>query len=235
MKFKNKKFIAKNGITIFLTKEKLSFEKLSEKIQKIEVNIFIANLEYISKDITPHKVFTWAQGAIPKATEIQSLAYLKYKNTDRWLDVYIPTPQVAVYILKDVITKMVNKAFKDPEKLSNQITTLTYLEAFHILTDTKASQVKMATALIYFVWEHYIAVTNRSSSVRIVPSFSENSKQIILNSIYYNIDTINPCSIFVTELTKKLRSSVTLDDFDDGIVTTKVKEIVLPYIFDLLK
>lgn len=93
----------------------------------------------------------------------------------------------------------------------------------------------MATALIYFVWEHYIAVTNRSSSVRIVPSFSENSKQIILNSIYYNIDTINPCSIFVTELTKKLRSSVTLDDFDDGIVTTKVKEIVLPYIFDLLK
>lgn len=236
--FRDKKLITKNGITIFLTKEEKSFEKLSRQLQNIEVKLFKANLLYMEKNITPHKVFTWAQGSIPKTNEVQALAYLKFKDTDKWLDLYIPSSQVALCILKDIVTKTIHRAFKNPEQLQKQIAALNYAKALETIENYKVkqvSQIKMATILTYIGWRHYLAVASRTSSSDISSSFSKESEKMILDTIYNIIDTINSKSYFSTNLTAEFRSALTLEDFEAGLVTRKIKKIALPYIFELFE
>jgi hypothetical protein len=92
----------------------------------------------------------------------------------------------------------------------------------------------MAIALTYLGWKHYIAELSRISSKK-APIFSEESKEVILDSIYHIIDTIVPSSNFITEVTAKLRVSLTLDDFDNGMVTRKLKKILLHTILKLFE
>jgi hypothetical protein len=233
-KFKNKKLVRKNGVTVYLSTSNLSFEKLSKELQNVEVNIFNSNRQYTEKEITPHKVYSWAHGSIPKAKEMKSLAYLKYKDSSRWLDLYIPSSQTALYILKDITTQIISKAFNKTDRLKRQFTKLNYIKALEILENTKSSQINMAIALTYLGWKHYIAELSRISSKK-APIFSEESKEVILDSIYHIIDTIVPSSNFITEVTAKLRVSLTLDDFDNGMVTRKLKKILLHTILKLFE
>lgn len=233
-KFKNKELVRKNGVTAYLSTSNLSFEKLSKELQNVEVNVFSANQQYTEKEITPHKVYSWAHGSIPKAKEMKALAYLKYKDPSKWLDLYIPSPQTTLYILKDITTQIISKAFNKTDRLKQQFTKLNYIKALEILKNTKSSQVNIAIALTYFGLRHYIAELSRISSKK-APAISEESKEAILDSIYHIIDNIAPCSKFITEVTEKLRVSLTLDDFDNGMVTRKVKKILVPYAFQLFE
>lgn len=236
MTFKNKKIVSKNGITIFLTKNKLSFEKLSKQIQQIEIKKFNADPLYVEKNITPYKVYTWAQGSIPKTTEIQALAYLKYGNTNKWLEFYIPSRKIILYMLKDAANELLSKSFDNFDDLKKQISSLTYIDALRIVEDSKAIQFEKATAFTYIAWRHYLSVLTKTYNVDKLPLFSIESKNDILSSIYKIIDyTIDPYSSFSTNIAEELKGSITLVDFENVLVKNKTKKILLPYLFKLFE
>lgn len=229
-----KNIIKKNGITEFLTTNSDSYHAISNQLEDIMIKKLNIN-QAIASSIHFHQVYTWAKGAIPKSIELQALAYLEFKDSNKWMDVYIPSNKVALYILNDYCNKLLDQAFKNPKKLDYKLINLNYTEVIRIIENPKDSMTHKATAFIYLLYRHYLAYLSKTTSMDIVPQFSEVSKNQIQNLITKMLANIVPTSKFCNQLTQAIRNNLTLEDFENGLVARKVKKLLLPYIFELFE
>lgn len=198
-------------------------------INKLNIN------QDIASSIHFHQVYTWAKGAIPKSLELQALAYLKYKDSNRWLDVYIPSNKIALYILNDCSSKLLSQAFKNQKKLYSEFTNLDCNQITKIIENPRESVIHKATIFAYLAWKHYLSYLSKTTNTKTVLQFLEINKTEIQNFITKMINDINPSSTFGNQLTQTIRENLTLNDFENGLVTNKIKKLLLPYLFKLFE
>ena len=228
----NKTIILKNGITQFLTTNPNSYHTISSQIEHI-MKKKLGIDKNIASTVHFHKVYTWAKGAIPKALEMKALAYLKYSNENRWMDMYIPFDNIAINILKDSILQLIKSAYKNPEKLITSINSLNNKKVLTQVNDPKSSLTCKSYALIYKIWNRYI-INQSITSDKQLPIFDENTIELVESFVVSVLDQIQPKSLFINTLTNTIRENITLDHFENGTIKSEIKKIALNTVLPLM-
>lgn len=227
----NKNIILKNGITQFLTTNPNSYHTISNQIEYI-MQEKLGIDKNIASSIHYHKVYTWAKGAIPKALEMKALAYLKYSDENRWLDLYIPSTEIGINILKDSVHQLLKTAYKNPQKLKKEVLSLNEEKASMLINNPKSSLIYKTYVLIYKAWKYYIL--KQTITTTSLPQFSENTITPVENTIMLFINRIQFQSLFANTIMEDIRKNINLHNFEDGTVKINIKSIMLNRILMLI-